>query len=92
MWGARGPFPPAAAMVVVVVMPVVFCAKATERQNKNTKISCLLQKSLFITFIVKHIVIHILLIVRGWARVVAFSWEEKLIAPLIATPNGEVRK
>jgi hypothetical protein len=21
-----------------------------------------------------------------------FSWEEKLIAPLIATPNGEVRK
>jgi hypothetical protein len=30
MWGARGPFPPAAAMVVAVVMPVVFCAKATE--------------------------------------------------------------
>ncbi len=22
----------------------------------------------------------------------AFSWEEKLVAPLIATPNGEVRK
>ena len=21
-----------------------------------------------------------------------FSWEEKLVAPLIATPNGEVRK
>jgi hypothetical protein len=36
MWGARGPFPPAAAMVVVVVMPVVFCAKATEKRNKNT--------------------------------------------------------
>jgi hypothetical protein len=30
MWGARGPFPPAAAMVVAVVMPVVFHAKATE--------------------------------------------------------------
>jgi hypothetical protein len=44
MWGARGPFLPAAAMVVAVVTPVVFCAKATERQNKNTKISCLLQK------------------------------------------------
>jgi hypothetical protein len=28
--GARGPFLPAAAMVVAVVMPVVFCAKATE--------------------------------------------------------------
>ncbi len=44
MWGARGPFLPAAAMVVAVVMPVVFCAKATQKQNKNTKISCLLQK------------------------------------------------
>ncbi len=30
MWGARGPFLPAAAMVVAVAMPVVFCAKATE--------------------------------------------------------------
>jgi hypothetical protein len=30
MWGARGPFPPAVAMVVAVVTPVVFCAKATE--------------------------------------------------------------
>ncbi len=39
MWGARGPFPPVAAMVVAVVMPVVFCAKATEKRNKNTKIS-----------------------------------------------------
>jgi hypothetical protein len=45
MWGARGPFPPAGAMVVVFVMPVVFCAKANEKQNKNTKISCLLPKS-----------------------------------------------
>jgi hypothetical protein len=65
MWGARGPFLLTAAMVVAIVMPVVFCAKATEKRNKNTKISCLLPKCLFITFIVKHIVIHILLIVRG---------------------------
>jgi hypothetical protein len=65
MWGARGPFLLAAAMVVAVVTPVVFCAKATEKQNKNAKISCLLQKSLFITFIVKHIVIHISLIVHA---------------------------
>jgi hypothetical protein len=41
MWGARGPFPPAAAMVVAVVMPDVFCVKAIEICNKNTKISCL---------------------------------------------------
>ncbi len=81
MWGTtRGPFPPAAAMVVVVVMPVVFCAKATERQNKNTKISCLLPKSLFITFIVKHILIHILLIVRGRARVVAWPEPKPLMS------------
>jgi hypothetical protein len=65
-------------MVVAFVTPVVFCAKATEKQNKNTKISCLLQKSLFITFIVKHIVIHILLIVRGRARVVAWLEPEPL--------------
>jgi hypothetical protein len=49
MWGAREAYPPAAAMVVAVVTPVVFCAKATEKRNKNTKISCLLPKSLFIT-------------------------------------------
>ena len=61
MWGARGPFLPAAAMVVAVVTPVVFCAKATEK--KKTKISRWLLKSLFITIYVKHIVIHISLIV-----------------------------
>jgi hypothetical protein len=37
MWGAMGPFLPAAAMVVVVVTPVVFCAKVTEKCNENTK-------------------------------------------------------
>ncbi len=53
MWGARGPFLPAAAMVVVVVLPVVFCAKATEKRNKNTKISWWLPKKLFITIYCK---------------------------------------
>ncbi len=40
--GARGQFLPVAAMVEAVVMPVVFCAKATEilKNTKNTKISC----------------------------------------------------
>ncbi len=37
MWGTRGPFLPAVAMVVVVVMPVVFCAKATEILKKGIK-------------------------------------------------------
>jgi hypothetical protein len=53
MWGARGPFLPAAAMVVAVVMPVVFCAKATEKRNKNTKIVGGYQTSLFITIYCK---------------------------------------
>ncbi len=57
----------AATMVVAVVMPVVFCAKATEKRNKDTKISCWLPKSLFITIYVKHIVIHISLIV-AWPK------------------------
>jgi hypothetical protein len=39
MWGARGPFLLAAAMVVAVVIRVLFCAKATEKCNQNTKIS-----------------------------------------------------
>jgi hypothetical protein len=38
MWNARGPFPSAAAMIVTVVMPVVFCAKATEKRNKTLKL------------------------------------------------------
>jgi hypothetical protein len=44
MWGARGPFPPAVAMVVAVVTPVVFCAKATEKQNKTLKLVVCYQK------------------------------------------------
>jgi hypothetical protein len=40
--GARGAFPLAAAMVEAVVTPVVFCAKATEKCNENTKSSFLL--------------------------------------------------
>ncbi len=44
-WGAREAYPPAAPVVVAVVTPVVFCAKASEKRNKNTKISCLLPKS-----------------------------------------------
>jgi hypothetical protein len=63
MWGARGSFPPAAAMVVAVVMPVVFCAKATEKRNENTKLSWWLKKVYLYQYIVKHIVIHISLIV-----------------------------
>jgi hypothetical protein len=65
MRGARGPFPPAAAMVVVVVTPVVFCNKATETFNKKLVVcnQCL---SVLI-YIVKHILIPVPLIV-GWTE------------------------
>ncbi len=33
MWGTREAYQLAAAMVVAVVMPVVFCAKATEKKK-----------------------------------------------------------
>jgi hypothetical protein len=63
MWGARGPFLPAAAMVVAVVMPVVFCAKATEKRNKTLNLAGGYQKVYLKQYIVKHIVIHKSLIV-----------------------------
>ena len=46
MWGARGPFPPAAAVVSCVLC-------STGKSNKIIKISCLLAKSLFITIYCK---------------------------------------
>jgi hypothetical protein len=36
-------------MAMAVVMPAVFCAKATEKCNKTAEISCLLDIMLFIT-------------------------------------------
>ncbi len=39
--GRLGAISAGMAMVVAVVMPVVFCAKAPEKCNKKTKISCL---------------------------------------------------
>jgi hypothetical protein len=44
MWGARGPFPLAATMVVAVVTPVVFCAKTTEKRKKTLKLVVCYQK------------------------------------------------
>ncbi len=65
MWGARGPFPPVAAMVVAVVMPVVFCAKATEilKNAKKLKLIVFIANFYLKLYIVKHIKIHISLIV-----------------------------
>jgi hypothetical protein len=63
MWVAKGPFLPAAAMVVAVVMPVVFCAMATKKCNKNTKLVVCKQCLYLLLYIVKHIAIHVMLIV-----------------------------
>jgi hypothetical protein len=77
MWGAGGPFPPAAAMVVAVVMPVVFCNKATENCNKNNKISYLDSFFYVLLHIVRHIAVHITLIV---------AWPEPELCR-VASPN-----
>ncbi len=55
MWGTRGPFLLAASMVMAVVMPVVFCAKATEilKNAKHTKISCFYRMMLSTTIYCK---------------------------------------
>jgi hypothetical protein len=44
MWGARGPFLPAVAMVVAVVTLFVFCAMATEKAIKSLKLAVCWQK------------------------------------------------
>jgi hypothetical protein len=61
-------FPLVAAMVVVVVMPVVGFAKATEKCNNNTKISCLWSIFVFITIYCQtYMKIHVTLIV-AWTE------------------------
>ncbi len=53
MWGARGPFPLAAAMVVAVVMPVVFVLRLLKKEIKTLKLVNCYQKGLFITIYCK---------------------------------------
>jgi hypothetical protein len=77
MWGTGGPFLPAAAMVVVVVMPVVFCNKAIENCNKYNKISCLDSFFCVLLHIVKHIAVQVTLIV---------AWPEPELCS-VASPN-----
>ncbi len=50
-------------MVVAVVTPVVFCAKTTEKRNKSTKLVGGYQKVYLLLYVIKHIEIHISLIV-----------------------------
>jgi hypothetical protein len=77
MWGARGPFLPPAAMVVAVVMPVVFCNKATENFNKTLKLVVCNQFFYVLLYIEKHIAVHITLIV---------AWPETALCS-VASPN-----
>jgi hypothetical protein len=77
MWGARGPFLPAVAMVVAVVMPVVFCNKATENFNKTIKLVVCNQFFYVLLCIEKHIAVHVMLIV---------AWLEPELCS-VASPN-----
>jgi hypothetical protein len=49
MWGTRGPFPLAAAMVVAVVTPVVFVLRLLKNAIKTLKLVVHKLKVLFIT-------------------------------------------
>jgi hypothetical protein len=74
MWGARGPFSPAAAMVVVVVMPVVFCAKATKKEIETLKLVDGYQNSSFI--IILKIYCNLYITNCSVARAQVVAWPE----------------
>ncbi len=63
--GRCGPFLPAAAMVVAVVTPVVFCAKASKKCKKTLKLFACKQCLNLLLYIVKDVVIHVTLN-RAW--------------------------
>jgi hypothetical protein len=63
MWGARGPFPPAAAMVVMVLTQVVFVLRLLKDAIKILTLVVCKQKFHFINIILKHTTIHVRLIV-----------------------------
>jgi hypothetical protein len=63
MWGTRGPFLLVAAMVVAVVMPVVFCNKATKSLVKTLELVFCNHFLYVLLYIVKHIAVHVSLII-----------------------------
>ncbi len=63
MWGDRGPFPPAAAMVVAVVTPVVFVLWLLKNAIKTLKVVVCKLIFYYLLYIVKHITIHVTQIV-----------------------------
>ncbi len=63
MWGTRGQFPLAAAMVVAVVMPVVFVIRLLKLSIKTLTLVVCNQFLYELLCIVKHILFHVLLIV-----------------------------
>jgi hypothetical protein len=63
MWGARGPFFPAAAMVVAVVTPVVIVLGLLKITKKTLLLVVYKQCLYLLLCIVKHITTHVMLIV-----------------------------
>jgi hypothetical protein len=63
MWGARGLFLLAAAMVVEVVTPVVFALRLLKNAMKKLKLVVCKQCLYLLLYLVKHNKIHITLIV-----------------------------
>ncbi len=73
-------------MVVAVVAPVVFCAKAAEilKNAKNTKISCFYSLIFFYNYlcIVKQIKIHVSLIVAWPKPELSGGWSPNHFGPM----------
>jgi hypothetical protein len=63
IWGARGPFLPAAAMVVAVVMQVVFVLWLLKNAIKTPKLVVCKPISYYFLCILEHITIQVTLIV-----------------------------
>jgi hypothetical protein len=80
MWGARGPFPLAAAMVAAHVMPVVFVQRLLKNAIKTLKLVVSKLILYLLLCIVKHIAIHVMLIVAWlepeplWSNVTPAYW------------------
>jgi hypothetical protein len=82
MWGTGGPFSPAVAMVVAVVMPVVSVLRLLKNAIKTLKLVVCKQNLYFFVYIVKHkhIAIHGTLVVVWpepkplWSNVTLAYW------------------
>ena len=69
-------------MVVAVVTPVVLCAKATEKRNKTLKLVVCIQCLYVLLYIVKHIIIHVPLVIAWTEPELYGGWSPNHFGPM----------